>query len=135
MYPKEHIFLGILFSVLVFRFFPSIGLIGFLLIFLASFLIDVDHYTYYVFKQKDFSIKHSFNWHVKNIGVGRKLHILHTLDFLLVLGLLSILNTYLLYIFIGFIFHMILDVIYMYLVHEVNDRYLFFTSWVVDRGR
>ena len=56
MLPKYHIIFGFLFSLILFIFFPFIGLGGFLIIFASSVLIDVDHYAYYLFKNKILSI-------------------------------------------------------------------------------
>ncbi len=57
MLPKHHVVLGFVISLTVFIIFPSIGLISFLIIWASSVLIDFDHYLYYVFKKKDFSLK------------------------------------------------------------------------------
>ena len=53
MYPKHHILLGFIFSVFVFILFPKIGILGVSIIFLSSFLIDVDHYIGYAIRKRD----------------------------------------------------------------------------------
>jgi putative transposase len=62
MLPKYHVLFGFIFSSLIFLIFPSAGWLGFFIIFLSSFLIDVDHYIYYVWKKKDLSLKNSIVW-------------------------------------------------------------------------
>jgi len=65
MNPLKHLFFGTIFSLVCFLIFPEIGLIGFLIIISSSFLIDVDHYLYYFYKKKDFSLKNAYNWFIK----------------------------------------------------------------------
>ncbi|MFQ5531781.1 MAG: hypothetical protein ACE5ES_04160, partial [Candidatus Nanoarchaeia archaeon] len=66
MLPKTHIILGFIFSVLIFFLFPQMGLIGASLIFFSSFLIDFDHYLYYLFKKKDPNPRNSVKWFMKH---------------------------------------------------------------------
>ena len=55
MLPKWHLFLGFFFALTLFLVFPEIEIAGFLIIFFSTFLMDIDHYIYYVFKKRDFS--------------------------------------------------------------------------------
>ena len=64
MYPKQHLILGVVFASLLFFLFPKVGIIGFFLISFSAVLIDVDHYLYYVYRKKDWSLKKAFHWHV-----------------------------------------------------------------------
>ena len=61
MLPKQHLFYGAIFALALFLIFPEIGLIGGLLIFFSTVLIDFDHYIYYVIKKKDLSLKNAYN--------------------------------------------------------------------------
>src|SRR3989344_7888189 len=63
MLPKHHILLGFIFSLVTFFLFSQIGTLGGVVIFLSSFLIDFDHYIYYIFKKKDFSLKRAYLWY------------------------------------------------------------------------
>ena len=65
MDPKHHVLLGFIFSIIIFLIFPSIGILGFLLIFLSSFLVDVDHYLYYVYKNRKLSLRKAYMWHIR----------------------------------------------------------------------
>ena len=59
MLPKTHILLGLIFSLLIY-FSLELTIIQASLVFLSSFLIDFDHYLWYVFKKKDFSLKNAY---------------------------------------------------------------------------
>ncbi|MFW5847249.1 MAG: hypothetical protein ACOCUU_03780 [Nanoarchaeota archaeon] len=127
MLPYKHIFLGAIFSYVIFLLFPQIEVLGFLIIFFSSFLIDVDHYIYYACKKKDFSLKRAVKWFFKNRDIllnysskKRKefytgIYFLHGIEILVVLGLLIFVSEYFLYVLIGFLFHIISDIIYLIL--------------------
>ena len=64
MLPRIHIILGLFFSIIILYIFPQIGVFGAAIILLSSFLIDVDHYIFYVILKKDLSLKKAYNWHI-----------------------------------------------------------------------
>ena len=126
MLPKYHIILGFLFSLILWIIFPSISILGALIIFFSSFLIDVDHYLFYVFKNKIFSIKKAYNYFFelrkkamtkslkeKRIKIANPLmYLFHGIEVLLILFLLGFfINKIFLFIFIGFNFHLFLDIV------------------------
>ncbi len=125
MYPKTHITLGFFFSLILLILFPdSIGLKGAVIIWLASFLIDVDHYLYYVYKRKDISLNKAFKWFSTKTQKFRHLSrnerrkkakaapcLLHGIEPMILLILLSFPFPILIFVIIGFIFHEILDAI------------------------
>ena len=124
MLPKWHILFGIIFSVLLFFVWPKIGISGMLIIFLSSVLIDFDHYAYYVFKKKDFSLKHAYIWYVemdkKFLKLNKKTRkkyyyafcFFHGFESLLILFILSIFYFPFLFILLGFLFHLIIDAVH-----------------------
>ena len=65
MLPKYHIILGFFFSLILFLIFPFIGLLGFLIIFVSSVLIDADIYLYYVFTKKNFNLINAMKYYSK----------------------------------------------------------------------
>jgi hypothetical protein len=93
---------------------------------LASFLIDVDHYAYYVVKQKDLSLTRAYKWFVtqreKFLALPLSERKKAKLPFLLFHGIeswaiilfLSFLNPYFLAVLIGFLFHIVLDLLELY---------------------
>ena len=127
MFPKTHIIIGLIVSLLALFIFPAIGFLGASIIFLSSFLIDVDHYLYYVYKQKDHNLARAYRWFVKNGEAFYKLKpeeqkkykrtifLFHGIEFWVILLLLLMLfNEIFLFILIGIVIHMILDFIDIY---------------------
>ena len=123
MYPKQHIIFGLIFATVLFFLFPQIGLIGFSIIFLSSFLIDVDHYLFYVFYKKDCSLRNAYKWFVKldrkfkNFSKEKKKKIkyppliFHGFETFIILIILLFFSKIFLYVLIGFLFHEFLDII------------------------
>ena len=121
MYPKQHLFFGALFSLILLFFFPQIGFLGFITIILSTFLIDADHYIYYVFKKDNLNIKKAYFWFIKRTKKRKKLSkkerrkykedilIFHGIEFLVLLIFLLFLNRIFLFVFIGVLFHFFLD--------------------------
>ena len=124
MLPKYHILLGFIFSLILYLIFPFIGFLGFFIIFFSSFLIDVDHYLYYIFKKKDLNLKKAYKYFFekrKKIISSTKfvndvpnpaMYFFHGIEILLVLFILGIfISKNFLFIFIGFSFHLFLDIL------------------------
>jgi|SRR3989344_1089013 len=153
MLPTTHIISGLIFSVVLFLFFPQIGFLGLLIIFLSSFLIDVDHYFYYVYKKRDLSLKKSIKWYYLNIEKFKKMsqkqkdnifmgiclfHGIETIIILFLLYIISPIFNFLIFIILGFIFHQILDAIelktkgvgyskvisFIYAIHKIKGKKL-----------
>jgi hypothetical protein len=129
MLPKYHISLGFIFSLIIYLFF-NISFINFSLIFLSSFLIDFDHYLWYLFKTKDWNLmncvreltkrrdkilKLTFNEREK---IKRGVYLFHGIEFWILLICLSLLFDWFFFIFLGVIFHMLLDFIEMIYTRE-----------------
>jgi len=123
MLPKYHIVLGFLFSLILFLIFPSISILGASVIFFSSFLIDVDAYLNYIFTKKSFNLINAIKYYSekrkKGIKLSRgqklkapiKIRFLHGIEILAVLFILGIFtNKLFLFIFIGFAFHLFLDI-------------------------
>ncbi|MEK6873892.1 MAG: hypothetical protein AABW91_03530 [Nanoarchaeota archaeon] len=126
MYPSKHIVFGFIFALLVFILFPQIELLGFFTIWLASFLIDVDHYLYYVLAKKDLSLRKAYKWFMgesaKSLLLPREKRkeinkempcIFHGIETIIILILLSFVNNFFLFVLIGFVFHEFLDFIHV----------------------
>ncbi|MFH1503334.1 MAG: hypothetical protein ABIE36_01610 [Candidatus Diapherotrites archaeon] len=142
MLPKYHIVLGFIFSIVLFLIFPSINLIGAGIIFLSSFLIDFDHYVYYIFKKRDLNLKRAYIWFIKKqeklYSLSRKkrnkvpgeFFFLHGIESLLVLFILGIyLSSYIFYILIGFALHLFSDIIYQRTIHDRLDKISLIYDW------
>jgi hypothetical protein len=125
MLPSRHILLGFLFSTVIYFVFPNVGLTKVFIIFLASFLIDVDHYLYLAWRKKKISLKEVYLWHIKSFHKTKGLSFnerdkiwdcfsfLHGIEFLILLFLATIfIHETFLYILIGVSFHLAVDIIY-----------------------
>lgn len=120
MVPRNHILIGIVVSFLL-VFFLNFSLVSGLVIFLSSFLIDVDHYFLYVYRKKDLNPlaarKYFFNFVDKWNKIPKNerpkyqhgLIIFHGIEFWILLGLLSFLNPLFLWILMGVMIHMSAD--------------------------
>jgi hypothetical protein len=134
MNVSKHILLGFLFSILLYFIFPSISLLESFLIFLSSFLIDADHYLYYVYKKRDLSLRNAYRYFIKNkkkmLSLSRKERnkiyggfvIFHGIEFLILLFLLSLISEYFLYILIGCAFHLFSDILSQKIYWNRTDK-------------
>ncbi len=124
MLPKYHFLYGFLFSLFLFYSFPEINFIEASIIFLASVLIDVDHYIFYIFTKKDLSLKNAYNWFVKKNKKFMKLSykerlkivkpipcIFHGIELTIILIFLSFISNIFIFILLGILFHQFLDFI------------------------
>ena len=124
MLPKYHIVLGFILSLVFFLIFPNIKLIEAGIIFLSSFLIDADHYIYYVLNKKSINPINAINYFlIKRKKLGKMsikksnefysgFYFLHGIEILIILLIAGIfLSKYFLLIFMGFAFHLFLDLL------------------------
>lgn len=123
MLPKKHFLYGLIFSLVLFLIFP-LTILEACLIFLASFLLDVDHYLYSVFSTGSLSLSKAYREVIKK---GKKFDKLskeekreyvagflcfHGLETLVLLGILGyFISSYFYFILIGTAFHLVLDYI------------------------
>lgn len=139
MLPKTHFILGIIFvSCLYLFFYPYISILGLLVIFLSSVLIDIDHYFYYIFKKRDLNLFRAYKWYIKN---ARKLcslkreqmknlyigiYFFHGVEILIILLLLGIyIHSFFIFIFFGFLFHLVVDILAGILFEQRFDKISF----------
>ena len=118
MYPQQHFLINLILSLFLLLVFPPTYV---LIFFLASFLIDFDHYLYYIFEEKDFSLKRAYKWFAikkealkKMPEKERKIHkrwflVFHGVEGLALVLLLSKLFYPFLFVFIGMLAHNIED--------------------------
>jgi len=140
MQLKEHIAYGGAASVVLAPFFGAKTL----LFFLASVLIDSDHYLDYLYYSgfKNWSVKTMFRFHGTMAAWRNKpdicaLEAFHTAEFLGALGACALLfhSMELSLIFWGMIFHMGLDLIRLSQWKRVDLRALSFTEYWVRKKR
>lgn len=138
--PKYHISVGAIISVILFFIF-QLTILQASIIFLASFIIDIDHYLLYVFKTKDFSIKNSINyfyerrknWLKLNLNERkirkRAVFVFHGIEFWILLAFLNYYFSFILFILIGIAIHMILD--YIDIIYNKDSLYTKFSQLYV----
>ena len=144
MLPRWHIFLGAIFSLLIWALYPETKLLYIVLIFLASFMIDFDHYMNAVSKTGKLGLKSAFDYHKllalrekndarKRIIRKESFHIFHTIEFHILVFLLGLWIEPFLYIFIGMFFHSLLDIIDMSMKKRLHRREFLFINWLARK--
>lgn len=135
MLPKWHVLFGFLFAYIIY-WFTSITVIDASLIFLSSVLIDLDHYLWIAKRKKYFNLKKAYCWH-KSLPLRHKpiMHIFHTIEFLLFVLILGLFFKIFFFIFIGMLFHSILDVIDMVYNKKFRCREFSFVKYLVLNKR
>lgn len=121
MYLKQHAILTLILCIPLYVIFQEKVII----IFLAGFLIDSDHYIEYIFSHKNLAIKKAYQFYIKKSKIILKqakkgiphrfkayLHIFHTIEFYLLILILSFYSQFFILIMIGITFHQILDIGY-----------------------
>lgn len=134
MQPRWHILLGFIFSYLIAYLF-NLSLWHFGVLFFSTwFFIDLDHVVLYILETNNFSPKkflehHSLEKSKRNLLSNKERltqefpqFFMHGIEFLIFLAILSFLNETFLFILIGFIFHLILDLACM--LFEKEDIFL-----------
>ena len=115
MLPKYHFIFSFLISFLLLIF--NVSPIFCLLFFLSGFLIDADHFIYYVKEKKDFNLRNAYYYHKNYLEKDLKrknkesiVLIFHTAEFILLLLILSFIFWFFLPIFLGCLFHLLTDI-------------------------
>ena len=78
MYPGIHFILSLIASLALIPFIKYYSI----LFFIGSFLVDIDHNLWYLFKHKSLSLKKAIQYHVQRTEFDL-LHIFHTIEFLI----------------------------------------------------
>ena len=102
----------------------------------GSILIDVDHYVFYIFRRRRFDVKGMFAYfeelqevqhHIPYAGIC----ILHTMEFYLLVYLLSRTYPILTPAFIGMVFHFGLDLIHLRQHRFLTGRAFFIIEHII----
>ncbi len=136
MLPKWHILTGGIFSLILFYLF-NISILHSLIFFLASVFIDIDHYFLFVIRKNNFSLKKSYMWNVNLLEKHHKstLHIFHTIEFLILIFLLSLLNSLFLFILVGLLFHSVFDLIEITYDQKFGVREHFLIRYLLTKNK
>ena len=93
-----------------------------IIILISGVLIDIDHYFWYIYKHKRYSLLDCYRYYLIDVpsknfeDVLGCLIIFHTVEFLLLMVTLSFYFTYAFIFTIGLLLHYILDVIFYFMV-------------------
>ncbi|MGC9309561.1 MAG: hypothetical protein ACP5D2_02600 [Candidatus Nanoarchaeia archaeon] len=147
MLPRWHVLFGFVIAYILVYFF-NFSLLAGLIIFIASWLIDIDHYFYHVYKQRDFSLKRAYNWfimkrekHKKLLKHKRKLHknhilLFHGFEFFLIITFLAYFSPLFLWMLIGVFIHMLADyaeLIYHY--HPIDSKLSQIYTYIKNKNK
>jgi len=134
MLPSRHVFFGSIMAILLLV-ISKVGIIEASIFLASTVLIDVDHYIYYVFVKKNWSLPKAYRWYKiykekwfklsreernKHKGVFLFLHGLEVFTVVFLLGIFV--HSYFIFIFIGFVFHLFLDIIEMRMHQDRIDK-------------
>jgi len=141
MLPQYHFVYGLIVS-LVMYFGFDVGILGCLVFLIATVGIDVDHYLYYVYRKRDWSLRRAVGWFMGKRDVMMKMsrkrrsgfyggfYFLHGLEILLAVFLVGYFVWDLFYfVALGFLFHLILDWIDQILKIDRFDKYFVVWDW------
>jgi acyl-coenzyme A synthetase/AMP-(fatty) acid ligase len=118
MLPKWHVLINLVLSLILLIFINPVYT---LIFFLSSVLIDLDHYLYYIYEKKDFSLKKAYSWHkltrerFHNLSKEEKkkhkyfVLIFHGFEILVIMLALSKVYPVLFFVFLGFFVHLTED--------------------------
>lgn len=147
MLLKHHLTLGLFLSLILLLLFPGLGF-GVLLIFLSSFLIDVDHYLYYVYNKRDWNLKRAYKWFIKRREAFYKLPreevgkykqiilVFHGIECWALIFLLSLVFNPVFLIFFGIMFHLLLDFTEsLYYGISISDKFSQIYVFIMNKNK
>lgn len=107
-----HTLFAFLFSIIL---YPFIGMYS-IIVFLSGFIVDIDHYFYYLLRKNDFSFVNALLYFTPGSRVFEEhrdtLHIFHTWEIWILIGILGfVFHKIFFFVLIGVLFHMFLDFI------------------------
>lgn len=144
MLPKWHVLYSFVFCYLLLLFTPlSLFSVG--IIFLSAIFIDLDHYFLFILRQKNFGWKFFWNKSLEDIKKWEKIEnknlykypifIFHGFEALIILAALSFLNLFFFWIFIGFSFHLFLDLLNLIYREEELHKFSQISTWKKNKNR
>lgn len=126
MFPIYHLISSIVPLILLFPIYKYLSL----LFLVGSYLIDADHYLWYVLRFKSFNFKEAYRESL--IRKKGRLHIFHTIEFWILMWILSFYSVFFFIIFLGVMFHISLDLIDMKTKRYFNARSLSVIKYIID---
>lgn len=147
MLPKWHLLIGFVAAYILVQFF-NFSIPAGITIFLASILIDIDHYIRYISLKKDSNLKSFWKWSMsqtkkyhslsKKEKVKYKLPIffLHSIEFWAIVIALSFVHKFFFWILIGIIIHMIADTISLIIEKDPLDmKFSIIYNYITNKNK
>lgn len=116
MLPKYHIILSIIVAIILYFF--NLDFLSIILFFLAALLIDIDHYILYITTKKSFNFSKAYKYFKYELGKKKLkkpktlLLIFHTIEFFILLLVLSFFLPLFWPILFGGLFHEVVDLVH-----------------------
>lgn len=132
MKPWIHLLIS---SIIALLLYPLFGW-KVLFILAGGVLIDIDHYLWYIYKFRKFSLRECYKYFEVNAeknkfkDVRGIIHIFHIIEFFLLAVFLSFFNDLALLFTIGLFFHYILDIIHRYYIAKSFVTSPSITLWI-----
>lgn len=124
MKPYKHLIYGTIFSIFLYLIFPKLGLINIAIFWFSSwFIIDFDLIILYIIKKRSLNPKKLIEYKKKQKKLWSSLspkekdeykyniRIFHNLEIIVILTLLSVILPSLIFVVLGFVYHMIFDLV------------------------
>lgn len=137
MLPKNHVLLSLIFAAALYVWLPVVSVFDVFLFFMAAVFIDVDHYIWYVQSKGDWSLKNAYN-HLKKISKTHtepSMMYFHSIEFIILIGVVGFFIPEFLFIFAGMIFHSFLDIIAMASIGRLYVREFSFIRYLVTKDK
>jgi len=126
MFPIYHLISSIVPIIMLFPIYKYSSL----LFLVGSYLIDADHYLWYILRYKDISFRNAYKESL--LKKNGRLHIFHTIEFWILIWILSFRFEIIFIVFLGVIFHMSLDLLDMKIKGYFNARSLSVIKYIID---
>ncbi|MCD4770789.1 hypothetical protein K8R30_00050 [archaeon] len=135
MLPQNHFLFGLIVSVVLYLVFPEIEFLGLVVFLMATVLIDIDHYLYYIYRKRDWSLANAIRWVLRKGKILKKMrrkrrsefyigfYFLHGIEALILFGALGYFvwdGFY--FVSLGFGFHLVLDYIHQIQIMDRIDK-------------
>jgi hypothetical protein len=144
MNPYLHFVFSALLAIVIGILFPNILWTYLILMFLASFLVDLDHYAWSILKTGRWSFRESFALHRwlaevededRRRGIRKKyyLHFFHVIELSILVLIIGLFWEPALFVFFGMAFHMVLDISYALYKDRLYTREYFLTNWLYKK--
>lgn len=120
MLPKWHILYGFVFSIILISFL-SFSVFAGVIIFLSAVFMDIDHVLMCIFESKSLNPVKFYSWALKRRDIWLNMDsrenykfpscVLHGIELIAVLVVLSYLHIFFLWVLLGVLLHLILDIL------------------------